>query len=136
MDLTGGFGYKGSMRALDTPEAKLIGALFGDREGHRVAGEKSVEFTIKDTNCGLCGSCANAQIIRFASGRDQTYCKVFYIEKEILGAVEECNQYHRINAQSLGDMKHIAWYVETEDGKVVGFLKPGSEKHKRMRNSD
>ena len=92
-----------------------------------------MRFTIKGTAKGLCETCQYSHIVRFESGKIQSYCKEGTEQPvEVHGRVLECNQYFKLNAMTTYSMEKIAWLVDTDQGKVVGFVKPGTERHNKM----
>lgn len=110
----------------ESPEGKLLQAIFG-RQGERM------DFTVKRSfGMGLCDRCDHAFQVRLESGREFTYCRVGMERVRVTGRVVECSDFEAQNVMPLWEMKKIAWYVDTEEGKVVGFVRPGTEKHRNF----
>lgn len=112
-----------------SPEAKFLAAIFGDK------GER-MDFTVKrHFGMGLCDRCDHAHQTRLASGKEFTYCMNLHPPVPVHGRVQECSEFDEQNALPLWEMKRMAWYIDTQDGKVIGFVQPGTAKHKNFYRS-
>lgn len=72
----------------------------------------------------LCATCSLGHIIRgFRVGEEETYCRAFYIEREIHFPVRECTFYEDKRMASKKEMEDIAWFLTTRKaGRAVGFV--------------
>jgi len=74
-------------------------------------------------SANLCETCKYSSIVKGCRYKDQIiYCNE--MGKDILFPVNECSSYATKNAQSLYEMKQVAWILTTKGkGKEIGFVK-------------
>jgi len=54
---------------------------------------------------------------------EETFCRFFYIEREIRFPVCECTFYEDKRIASLSSMEEIAWFLTTrKPGRTIGFV--------------
>ena len=72
----------------------------------------------------LCRTCTLGHIIKgFRVTEELTFCRFFYIEREILFPVRECTFYEDRRLASKKDMEEIAWSLRTfSPTRNVGFV--------------
>ncbi len=94
-------------------------------------------FTIKKANGkGLCYTCKESHITSYANGREEIVCNSSY-PISIRGQVEHCNQYRTATEKSEYQLEKIAWIIDVDAScKMVGFVPPGSERHKKLIDND
>ncbi|GAC1623773.1 MAG: hypothetical protein NVS9B13_17800 [Candidatus Acidiferrum sp.] len=72
----------------------------------------------------LCQTCSRGHIIKgFRITEEQTFCRYFYIEREICFPVSACTFYEDRRLASKSEMEEIAWFLTTrKPGRTVGFV--------------
>ena len=82
---------------------------------------------------GLCGSCSNAHIDEDESGRVRISCDDLPTHQDmIMKKVTRCNRYQAANMPSKYDMQRMAWIIVVDSEKKIGFVQPGTEKHRKI----
>ena|SRR5215831_12563123 len=72
----------------------------------------------------LCRTCTRGHVIKgFLETEEETFCRFFYIEREIRFPVCECTFYEDKRIASLSSMEEIAWFLTTrKPGRTIGFV--------------
>ena len=72
----------------------------------------------------LCRTCTRGHVIKgFRVTEELTFCRFFYLEREILFPVRECTFYEDRRIASKEDMEEIAWRLPTlNPSRQVGFI--------------
>ena len=76
----------------------------------------------------LCNSCDNGQTVERANGHITILCHWMHPATHMPLDVERCSQYERRGTPSLHHQKEIAWTLELDKGRVVGFRPPEKDK--------
>jgi len=76
----------------------------------------------EDTN--LCGSCRHSHIFTEAARGEKTVFCCYDVRVRMKGPISQCNKHSDRNQPSLHDMNEIAWQLQTNKGRHVGFLSP------------
>jgi hypothetical protein len=110
----------------DTPEERLLRAIFGERGGKEV-----VVIKIARTAKGLCDTCSSCVFIEGEGSQAIRHCE--QVNRDIRFSVEACSGYNDRTATPLWEMKQTAWIIvpsETSPAKI-GFVRPGTDEHKK-----
>jgi len=76
----------------------------------------------------LCMTCTHGHVIKgFRATEELTYCRFFFVEREILFCVRECTFYEDRRLACKKDMEEIAWHLRTfSPTRHVGFISAAS----------
>jgi hypothetical protein len=93
-----------------------------------------MSFTIKNTKSGvLCYTCKHGQTITYTNNDERVVCHWGVELLNITKAVEECTEFRTVNEKSDYELEKIAWIIDVDAShKMVGFVPPGSERHKKL----
>lgn len=84
-------------------------------------------------NTNLCERCRSYHFTRMTDNQENRYCS--RLDQDLSGMVAECNQFDDKSAPSIYDMQQIAWVVESNNKKAIGFLSPSEFKKKHGNHS-
>lgn len=82
----------------------------------------------------LCTSCARSVVIDNGTEARKIYCRALsdhWGPVQMEGPVYECSTYQNAKETSLYDMEKIAWIIEVSKSRPIGFLKPGTDEHRK-----
>lgn len=89
----------------------------------------------RSDNKRLCDTCRWAGILKGAAESEEyIYCR--WMDHEVPLCVVECTGYDDKTIPSLGDMRAIAWTLETKDNRVIGFVSPKERRHRKGFGDD
>ena len=75
----------------------------------------------------LCNSCGHGQTVERANGKVTIFCHWQHPPMPMPLDVAKCSDYEQRGTPSLHEQRQIAWTLELDKGRVVGFKPPEKE---------
>src|SRR2546425_7635677 len=93
---------------------------------------KVIDGTPIHSGNSLCHRCEEGQIIKGQQVSDETVIchESYYRPFRIIRPVVECNRFRERMTKSKGEMEKIAWVLETNRGRPIGFFNPIEHKYR------
>ena len=78
---------------------------------------------------GLCRDCQNSVLIEDEAGKRLGHCTATWeAPLKLVSPIKKCNSYRSKHDVSLSEMREIAWTLQTDAGRLVGFKPPEPKK--------
>lgn len=88
-----------------------------------------------NTRKNLCLTCTRATIITYERelGPAEIHCGM--IKQSMKREVYECSMHAEQNEMDVSDYNQIAWIIDPGKGGKIGFLRPGTPMHKKLKST-